>query len=241
MRIDILTLFPEMFQGVLGSSILKRAAEPVLIKSDSTTRPPVCSYHVHNIRDHTTNRHQKVDQPPYGGGPGMVIQPQPVYDCVQAVEAEQSDTSARRIHLTPTGKPWTQKLAEEYAQLPRILLIAGHYEAIDQRAIDTLQPDEISIGDYVLSGGELAAMVLIDSIVRLIPGALGHDESAHNDSFSEGAKRLLDHPHYTRPAVWNDMPVPDVLMSGNHAHIEKWREEQSLKITQQNRPDLLNH
>ncbi|QQE10626.1 tRNA (guanosine(37)-N1)-methyltransferase TrmD [Planctomycetota bacterium] len=245
MRIDVLTLFPEMFEGVLGSSILKRAAEPVVDKSDGSVREAVCSYHTWNIRDYTTNRHQKVDQSPYGGGPGMVIQCQPVFDCVNAVrEVKGNDggvlPKGKLIHLTPQGKVWDQKMAEEMAKEERLLFLAGHYEAIDQRVIDELEPVEISIGDYVLSGGELAAMVMIDSIVRLIPGALGHEESAHQDSFSEGANRLLDCPHYTRPAVWEGRDVPSVLMSGNHAKIEQWRREEALKNTRERRPDLLN-
>ena len=245
MRIDVLTLFPEMFEGVLGSSILKRAAEPVIDKSDGSVREAVCSYHTWNIRDYTDNRHQKVDQPPYGGGPGMVIQCQPVYDCVQAVRSVVDGEGkqlpkGKLIHLTPQGKKWDQKMAESFANEERLIFLAGHYEAIDQRVIDELEPVEVSIGDYVLSGGELAAMVMIDSVVRLIPGALGHEESAHQDSFSEGAERLLDCSHYTRPAVWNGREVPSVLMSGNHAKIEAWRRDEARKNTQVRRPDLLD-
>jgi len=240
MRIDVLTLFPEMFQGVLGASILKRAAEAVPEPADPTiVRPPLVSYHVHNIRDWSTDKHGKVDKPPYGGGPGMVIQCQPVWDAVQAVEA-MSDVPARRILMTPQGVTLTQPLVEELSREPRLLILAGHYEGFDERVIQKLQPmDEISIGDYVLTGGELPAMVLIDAVVRLIPGALGHEESAHHESFSPGSSRLLDHPHYTRPPVWQDMPVPDVLLSGNHAQIEAWRKEQSIKRTKERRPDLL--
>jgi len=242
-RIDVLTLFPEMFPGVLGSSILKRAAEPVAHPADpdnpGAVRQPVVSYHVTDIRDYADNKHQKVDQPSFGGGPGMVIQCQPVWDAVQAVEA-QDDRPATRILLTPQGEPLTQPIVEDLAELPRLLMIAGHYEGIDERVIEKLAPiREISVGDYVLSGGELPAMVLIDAVVRLQPGALGHQDSAHHDSFSPGAKRLLDHPHYTRPRTWEGIDAPEVLLSGNHAKIEAWREAEARKRTEERRPDLL--
>ncbi len=236
MRIDILTLFPEMFTGVLGSSILKRAADPALYPSPDQVP---ASYHLHNIRDFTTDKHHKVDRSPYGGGPGMVIQCQPVWDAVQHAQA-QDPRPATRILLTPQGRPLTQTTVEALAQKPRLLMIAGHYEGIDERVIEKLQPmEEISIGDYVLSGGELPAMVLIDAVVRLIPGVLGDSESAHYESFSPGSDRLLDHPHYTRPPVWMDMPVPEILLSGDHAKVAKWRSQQSLLRTKARRPDIL--
>lgn len=240
MRIDVLTLFPDMFAGVLGSSILKRAAEPITNPADpDDVRQPVVSYHVTNIRDHADNRHQKVDQNSFGGGPGMVMQCQPVWDAVQSVEA-QDERPATRILLTPQGEPLTQPIVEELAQLPRLLMIAGHYEGIDERVIEKLAPiREISLGDYVLSGGELPAMTLIDAVVRLLPGALGHQDSAHHDSFSPGAQRLLDHPHYTRPRTWEGMEVPEILLSGDHAKIEAWRVEEARKRTAERRPDLL--
>ena len=227
MRIDVLTLFPEMFGPVLGSSILKRAAEADLV-----------SYHLTNFRDYTLDKHGKVDERPYGGGPGMVMTPQPLWDAVQAVEG-MDEHPAERILMCPTGEPLSQRLAEELAEKPRLLVIAGRYEGLDQRVIDRLAPRRISIGDYVLSGGELGAMVLIDSVVRLIPGALGDDQSAVRDSFSPGSDRLLDHPHYTRPPEWNGESVPEVLLSGNHAAIEKWRREKALELTRISRPDLL--
>jgi tRNA (guanine37-N1)-methyltransferase len=245
MRIDVLTLFPEMFQGVLGSSILKRAAESVPDPADRTNpdkaRPAVVEYCVTDIRDYTTDKHGKVDKASFGGGPGMVMQCQPVWDCVQAVESQAPDVPATRILMTPQGKPLTQALVDELATKPRLLLIAGHYEGIDERVIEKLDPLEVSIGDYVLSGGELPAMVLIDSIVRLLPGVLGDAESTHFDSFAAGADGLLDHPHYTKPRKWEGMDVPDVLLSGNHAAIEKWRKEEALKRTKQRRPDLLSN
>lgn len=272
MRIDILTLFPDMFSSVLGSSILKRAADPALAGSasfapiDSAQNPTTdessqasrdndaaaasdssvsedgaarVTYHLTNIRDHTTNKHQKVDRPSFGGGPGMVIQCQPVWDAVQAATA-QDPRPPVRILMTPQGEPLSQPLAEELAREERLMIIAGHYEGIDERVIEHMAPiREISIGDYVLSGGEVAAMVLIDAVVRLIPGVLGHEDSAHHDSFSPGAQRLLDHPHYTRPREWEGREVPPILLSGDHAAIEKWRKAQALERTKARRPDLL--
>lgn len=253
MRIDILTLFPEMFDSVLGASILKRAAQAPGERTGNSPadtahgRAPV-SFHLHNIRDHSEDKHRKVDKAPYGGGPGMVIQCQPIWDCVQAVEqqanAQMSSTDAEtrtlRIFMTPQGKTLNQPRVEQLAAYDRLLIIAGHYEGVDQRVIDALAPiEEISVGDYVLSGGELAAMVLVDAVVRLIPGVLGDAESTHHESFSAGADGLLDYPHYTRPESWRDQRVPEVLLSGNHAAIEKWRRQQARQRTQQRRADLL--
>jgi tRNA (guanine37-N1)-methyltransferase len=239
MRIDVLTLFPEMFPAVLGSSILKRAAEAVKHPKDhAEVRAPVVSYHVHDIRAYTQDKHGKVDQAPFGGGPGMVMQCQPVWDAAVAVEA-MSDLPATRVLMTPQGVPLKQSLVEELATLPRLLIIAGHYEGIDERVIEKLAPRQVSIGDYVLSGGELPALVLIDAVVRLLPGVLGDATSTHHESFASGAKGLLDYPHYTRPREWMGMTVPDVLLSGDHAAIEKWRKEQSVKRTQERRPDLI--
>ena len=234
MRIDILTLFPDMFHSVLATSILKRASV------DLDGRPPLVSYRLTDIRKYTKDRHGKVDQPPYGGGPGMVIQCQPVWDAVHAVEADDP-TPATRIHLTPQGRRLDQATVETLSRKPRLLLIAGHYEAIDERVIQKLVPiEELSIGDYVLSGGEIAAMVLIDAVVRLLPGVLGDDLSTDHESFSPGIERRLDYPHYTRPANWNGVEVPPVLLTGNHAAIETWRRQQSLERTRRRRPDLLS-
>ena len=230
MRIDILTLFPEMFEPVLSASILGRAREGGF-----------AGYFVHNIRDWADNNHDKVDDRPFGGGPGMVMMCQPLYDAVIAVEAMDS-TPAQRIVLSPQGEILRQQTVEQLAARPRLLLIAGHYEGIDERVIDELDPLELSVGDYVLSGGELPAMVLTDAVVRLLPGVLGHDQSAAQDSFAPqgpAGQRLLDCPHYTRPRVWKGRSVPDVLLSGDHQAVDAWRAAMMLDRTRQRRPDLL--
>lgn len=237
MRIDVLTTFPEMFAtqppAALGISIPGRAARAGLVEIVAT-----------NIRDYAGDRHQKTDDRPFGGGPGMVMLCQPLWDAVAAVEAGDSCEPVRaatRVLLTPQGTPLTQALVEDLARKPRLLLIAGHYEGVDERVVERLAPLEVSIGDYVLSGGELAAMVLIDAIVRLIPGALGDDESSTTESFTPGCgARLLDCPHYTRPREWMGMSVPEVLLSGDHARVERWRQEQRLERTRRRRPDLLS-
>lgn len=229
MRFDILTLFPAMFPPVLDASITGRAFEGGL-----------ASYHVHDIREYADNKHRKVDDRPFGGGPGMVMMCQPLHDCVIAVEGLDAQP-ARRILLSPQGEPLHQERIEQLATESRLLLIAGHYEGLDDRVIDELQPLELSVGDYVLSGGELPAMVLIDAIVRLLPGVLGHEDSAAEDSFAprgEHGQRLLDCPHYTRPRVWKDRAVPEVLLSGDHAAVDRWRLEQMIERTRERRPDL---
>jgi tRNA (guanine37-N1)-methyltransferase len=231
MRIDILTLFPEMFPAVLGASILGRAAQAGIV-----------SYHVHDIRDWARDKHRKVDDRPFGGGPGMVMKCQPLYDAVLAVDSEDP-LPAARILLTPQGERLEQRRVEMLAGHERLLLIAGHYEGVDERVIEELDPLEISVGDYVLSGGELPAMLLIDAIVRLLPGALGHEDSAAEDSFAAQGpdrRRLLDCPHYTRPQVWQGRPVPDVLLSGDHQAIAEWRLAKMIDRTRQRRPDLLD-
>jgi tRNA (guanine37-N1)-methyltransferase len=243
LRFDLLTTFPELFSAAspaaLGLSIPARARAAGLVE-----------WHATNIRDFTTDKHQKTDDRPFGGGPGMVMMCQPVWDAVHAVEA-LDPRPATRILMTPQGRRLTQPLVEELAAKPRLLIIAGHYEGIDERVIQKLEPLEISLGDYVLSGGELAAMVLMDAIIRLIPGVLGHDESAGSDSFSQitppptkadknpQPQRLLDCPHYTRPREWMGMAVPDVLIGGNHQEVAKWRLEQMRARTRERRPDLL--
>ena len=231
MRIDILTLFPDMFDGPLNTSILGRARESGLL-----------DVHVHDIRHWTTDKHNKADDRPFGGGPGMVLMCQPLHDAVLAVEGMDT-RRAHRMLLSPQGRRLSQDIVESLAQQERLLLIAGHYEGIDERVIDALEPDEVSIGDYVLSGGELPALVLVDAIARLLPGALGHEGSAAEDSFSikddDGAP-LLDTPHYTRPRHWEDRDVPDVLLSGDHGAIARWRRDQQRQRTRDRRPDLLD-
>ncbi|HEY1629192.1 MAG TPA: tRNA (guanosine(37)-N1)-methyltransferase TrmD [Tepidisphaeraceae bacterium] len=223
LRIDILTLFPEMFAPVLGTSIPKRAAEKGLV-----------NYHLTNIRDFATDAHQSVDDKPFGGGPGMVMMCQTLFDAVETVE-KQDNRAATRVLLTPQGKLFDQKMAEDLAKKDRLLFIAGHYEGFDERITAGLSPLELSVGDYVLSGGELPAMIVIDAIVRLLPGALGAEDGAADESFADG---LLEYPQYTRPREFRGMSVPEILLSGNHAAIAKWRAEQRKLRTQQRRPDL---
>jgi len=213
-----------MFAPVLGTSIPKRAAEKGLV-----------SYHLTNIRDFATDAHQSVDDKPFGGGPGMVMMAPVLVAAVEHAERQASEVPATRILLSPQGVRFDQKLAEDLARRDRLLLIAGHYEGFDERIIEGLAPIELSIGDYVLSGGELAAMVVIDSVVRLLPGALGAEDGAADESFADG---LLEYPQYTRPRDFRGMSVPEILLSGNHQAIARWRLEQRKLRTQQRRPDL---
>lgn len=225
MKIDVLSLFPEMFPGVFGSSILKKAAEQNAV-----------AYQVVNFRAFADNKHQTVDDYPYGGGAGMVLKPQPIFDAVTHLKEQAESEKPRVILLCPQGKTYNQKMAEELAQEKHLIFICGHYEGYDERIREHVITDEISIGDYVLTGGELGAMVVIDSVVRLLPKVLGNEESHMRDSFSTG---LLEHPHYTRPADFRGMKVPDVLISGNHRLIDEWRAKESLRRTYERRPDLL--
>ena len=224
MRIDILTLFPEMFESPLNYSILKRAQELGIVGVAIT-----------NIRDFAAGKYRKVDDKPYGGGPGMVMMPGPLFDCFEHVE-KLAPHRGRVILLTPQGTPFNQAKARELAGDERLILIAGRYEGFDERIRLGLDAEQISIGDYVLNGGELAAMIVVDAVVRLLPGALGDEDSAKDDSFSEG---LLEYPQYTRPEVFRGMKVPEILLSGDHAKIAQWRRQQSLERTKQWRPDLL--
>jgi tRNA (guanine37-N1)-methyltransferase len=224
LRIDILTLFPEMFPPILGTSIPKRAAEKGLV-----------SYHLTNIRDFATDAHKSVDDKPFGGGPGRVMMAPVLFDAVEHAE-KQDPRPATRILLSPQGRRFDQTVAEEFARShERLLLIAGHYEGFDERIIEGLAPLEVSLGDYVLSGGELAAMVIVDAVVRLLPGALGAEDGAADETFADG---LLEYPQYTRPREFRDMKVPDILLSGNHAKIAAWRLEQRKARTRERRPDL---
>lgn len=220
MNIHYLTLFPEMYEGVLNTSILKRAKEKGIV-----------DYHLINFRDYSESKHNKVDDYPYGGGAGMVLKPEPVFNAMDALDLKKP----RVILMCPQGRPFDQKTAESLSEEEDIVFICGHYEGYDER-IRTLVTDEVSIGDYVLTGGELASMTMTDAVVRLIPGVLSREESHQEDSFSTG---MLEHPHYTRPREYRGMEVPEVLLNGNHKLIEEWRHEQSLKRTRERRPDLL--
>ncbi|TCS79211.1 tRNA (guanosine(37)-N1)-methyltransferase TrmD [Tepidibacillus fermentans] len=222
MKIDILTLFPEMFTGVLQSSILKKAQDKEVVTISTI-----------NFRDYSTNKHKTVDDYPYGGGHGMVLKPEPIFSAVEAIPHYEQ---ARIIMLTPQGEKFSQKKAEELSKEKHLIFLCGHYEGFDERIREHLATDELSIGDYVLTGGELAAMVIIDSVTRLLPGVLGNEGSVETDSFSLG---LLEYPQYTRPEEYRGWRVPDILLSGHHQNIEKWRKKESLKRTLLRRPDLL--
>lgn len=224
MRFHILTLFPEMIKNGLYTSITGRAIEKGLLSVN-----PV------NIRDYTEDRHKKVDDYPYGGGAGMVMQAQPVYDAWKAVTENLSERP-RCIYLTPQGKTFNQQMAKEFANEKELIFLCGHYEGIDERVLEEIVTDYVSIGDYVLTGGELPAMVMADAIARMVPGVLGNEESGVGETF-EGS--LLEYPQYSRPACWREKDVPDVLMCGDHKKVEKWRREQSLLRTMRNRPDML--
>jgi len=227
MRIDVLTLFPQVFESPLNCSILKRAQEASLVDIALT-----------DIRDFSTDNYRKVDDKPYGGGPGMVMMPGPVFDCFEHVQ-KLSAEKGRVILLTPQGERFNQAKAVELSGENRLILIAGKYEGFDERIRIGLGAEQISIGDYVLNGGELAAMVIIDAVVRLLPGTLGDETSAKDDSFSESSCGGLEYPQYTRPEVFRDMKVPDILLSGDHGKIAEWRREQAQERTKKWRPDLL--
>jgi len=225
MRVDVLTIFPEVVRCGVDYSILKRAQEKGTI-----------SVFVHNIRDFTEDKHRTTDEPPYGGGAGMVMKPEPIFRTAEHVKAEYWTEQTRVILLSPQGELFSQRKAEELSMLPHLVMICGHYEGVDERVREHLVTDEISIGDYVLTGGEIPALVVLDSVARLIPGVLGEGLSALEESFAEG---LLEYPQYTRPADFRGWGIPEVLLSGHHAEIAKWRQTQSLKRTLERRPDLL--
>lgn len=224
MRFDVLTLFPNMFNGPLQESILKKAQEKGIIE-----------IYIHNLRDFTHDKHRTADDVPYGGGPGMVMKPEPIFEAVESL-LEKGRKRARVILLSPQGEKFTQRMAEELGREKHLILICGHYEGVDERVREYLVTDEISIGDYVLTGGELPAMVVIDAVSRTMPGVLGKRESGSKDSFT---LPFLDWPHYTRPGDYRGMKVPSVLTSGDHEKIEKWRRKEALKRTLSRRPDLL--
>ncbi|PWU16864.1 MAG: tRNA (guanosine(37)-N1)-methyltransferase TrmD [Verrucomicrobia bacterium] len=221
MKIDVLTLFPAMFAGPLDESIIKRARDTGLL-----------DLKIHNLRDYAHDRHRTVDDRPFGGGPGMLLKPEPIFEAVESLARE----GTRVILVSPAGRTFNQAIAAELAQVSDLLLVSGHYEGFDERVREELADDELSIGDYVLTNGALPIMVIIDAVARLLPGALGDDQSAHEESFSHG---LLEYPQYTRPAEFRGMKVPEVLLSGNHAQIAKWRLEQARQRTRERRPDLL--
>ncbi|OIO80940.1 MAG: tRNA (guanosine(37)-N1)-methyltransferase TrmD [Candidatus Omnitrophica bacterium CG12_big_fil_rev_8_21_14_0_65_43_15] len=225
MKIDILTLFPGMFKGIFNESIIKRARAAKKLKIN-----------IHNLRDWSRDKHKKADDKPYGGGCGMVMSAQPVFEAVKDLRSQVKSQKSKVILLSPQGKKLDQKLAQKLSKNKHIILICGHYEGVDWRVRQVLINEEISIGDYILTGGEIPAMVLVDTVARLIPGVLGHKDSNKEESFSAG---LLEYPQYTRPAVYKGFKVPQVLLSGNHNKIRQWRTKQAKKITLQKRPDLI--
>jgi len=224
MQIDILTIFPEMFESPFNYSMVKRA-----IDGDYVSIDPI------NFRNYGVGKHRMVDDTPYGGGAGMLLKPEPIFEALDEINQNQPNTKKRVILMDPAGKPFDQAMAEDFSTEEHLVFICGHYEGYDER-IRTLVTDEVSLGDYVLTGGELAAMVMVDATVRLIPGVVGNKSSIEEDSHSTG---LLEHPHYTRPASYRGLDVPDVLMSGNHALIDEWRQKESLRRTYNRRPDLI--
>lgn len=225
MKIDVLTIFPEMFSTILNASIFGKAVEKDLI-----------TVHIHDIRDYAKNKHKQVDDYPYGGGHGMVMSPQPLFDALSAILPDEATNKAQVIYFSPRGTVLNQKVAEEFAKFDHLILICGHYEGIDQRVIDSFVTCEISIGDYILTGGEIPAMVFMDCVCRLLPGVLGNPNSTTDESFSRG---LLEYPQYTRPQTYAGLEVPEVLLSGNHKEIERFRIIESLKVTLERRPDLI--
>lgn len=226
MHYHVLTLFPEMIEQGLNTSILGKAMNKSLISLEAI-----------NIRDYTTNKHLKVDDYPYGGGAGMVMQAQPIYDAYKALE-DKVGQKMRVVYLTPQGKVFNQEMAKDLAREEHLVFLCGHYEGVDERVLEEIVTDEVSIGDYVLTGGELPAMVMIDAISRMVPEVLNNQESAEFDSFHDN---LLEYPQYSRPEIWNGKQVPTILLSGHHANIEKWRREQSIMRTLERRPDLLEN
>lgn len=225
MKIDVLTLFPGLFDSFLSHSLMKRAIGKKILTVTT-----------HNLRDFTHDRHRSCDDRPFGGGPGMLMKPEPIFEAVGSLFGKRRPRGARFIYLTPQGRRFDQKKAKELVRFKRLVFLCGRYEGVDQRVVDALVTDEISIGDYVLTGGELPAMVVIEAVARLVPGVMGSDQSKEFESFSQN---LLEYPHYTRPAVYRGLKVPSVLLSGNHREINLWRKEQARKLTLKRRPDLL--
>jgi tRNA (guanine37-N1)-methyltransferase len=225
MRIDILTLFPDICRAPLSASMMKRAQESGAI-----------DLRIHNLRDWTSDKHHVVDDAPFGGGQGMVMKPEPIFAAVEDLQSKIENRKSKIVLMSPTGRKFDQKVAMEFSEESHLIIICGHYEGVDHRVIEHLVDAEISIGDYVLTNGAIAAVILVDAVVRLLPGVLGDEQSAVDDSFSGG---MLEGPQYTRPSDFRGWKVPDILLSGNHGAIAKWRKEQARQRTQQNRPDLL--
>lgn len=223
MQVDVITLFPEVVSAPLAASMMGRAQQLGVLQLQ-----------VHNLREHGLGRHRQVDDTPYGGGPGMVLRPEPIAAAIAPLKRDDSHV----IFMSPQGRRFTQADAARLSSCSHLIFLCGHYEGVDQRIVDTLVDEELSIGDYVLTNGAIAAAVVIDAVVRLLPGVLGHDQSAVEESF--GPSGLLDHPHYTKPPVWNNLPIPPVLASGDHGKVARWRREQAVERTKTNRPDLLH-
>ena len=226
MRVDIVTPFPKLLEAFSRESIIKRACEKGIV----TIKP-------WDLRDFTTDKHRTVDDYPYGGGPGMIMKPEPIFNAVDHILKETKGTKPRVIYMSPQGEKYSQELAFKLTKEKHLIFICGHYRGVDERVIESLVTDEISIGDYILTGGELPAAVVVDSVIRLLPGVLGDSDSAEGDSFN---RDMLDHPHYTRPSVFRDLNVPQVLLSGHHSQVKEWREEQALLRTRKRRPDLID-
>jgi len=226
MKIHIITAFPNLLRGPLDESIIKRSVEKNIVEFIS-----------HDLRQYSSDKHHRVDDYPYGGGPGMILKPDPIFSCIESVIEQYQVEASDIIFLTPQGKKYSQAKAKELAERQNLVLLCGHYKGVDERVREYWKMDEISIGDYVLTGGELPALVIIDSVIRLIPGVISDIDSAKTDSFYEG---ILDCPYYTRPEVYRNMSVPEILLSGNHAEINKWRQQEALKRTLKERPDLIH-
>lgn len=224
MEIHIVTAFPKIFEGPLDESILKRAQSRKIVR-----------FYLHNLRDYTTDKHHKIDDYPYGGGAGMILKPEPIFRCIEDIKEKYHLEDVPVTLMSASGETFTQKKAVEFSLREKLILLCGHYKGIDERVIEKLVDEEISIGDYILTGGEIASLVIIDSVVRLLPGAISDIDSAFTDSFQTD---LLDHPHYTRPEVFRGMSVPEVLLSGNHKAIEEWRKKAAIQRTKQRRSDL---
>jgi len=226
LEIHVITGLPKLLNGPLNESIIERAQKSNIVK-----------IYIHNIRDYATDKHKQIDDYPYGGGPGMILKPEPIFRCLEHIQDKYNLKDTPVTLLTATGKVFDQKTAVEFSLRPKLVLLCGHYKGIDQRVIDSLVTEQISIGDYILTGGELPAMCIIDAVVRLLPGAIGDFDSADTDSFQTG---LLDHPHYTRPVEFRGMKVPEILMSGHHEKIKKWQKTMAFEITKKQRLDLYN-